>query len=290
MKRHIIATALMLCTIGLAAQTTQEQFKQRYERQSRIAGPAGVGVETIITRWKEAFPEDPEACKAEFNYFYAKSLRTEVVRKDCEKYLGVKPVLSIPDTSGVKVNFFEESFFTDSLFALSSTAISKAISLKPEELSYRLLKTAALLAYEKESPDLTCAEIRALVDMDKSQKPAWTFDGEPVDEDTFISCIQEYCRAFYNIGTSNSMECFREISEKMAALHPSNSTFVSNLGSYWLVGKKNGKKAIKYYNKAIKLNPEDYGAIKNCMLAARLAGNTKLAKKMKERLESLNEQ
>lgn len=36
---------------------------------------------------------------------------------------------------------------------------------------------------------------------------------------------------------------------------------------------------MKYYAKTLKLAPDNYGAIKNCVLAARKLGNTKLEKK-----------
>ena len=51
------------------------------------------------------------------------------------------------------------------------------------------------------------------------------------------------------------------------------------MGSYYLVVQHEGKTALKYYNKVLKKEPDNYTAIKNCVLLARDAKNLKLEKK-----------
>ena len=46
-----------------------------------------------------------------------------------------------------------------------------------------------------------------------------------------------------------------------------------------LIAKKNDKAALKYYNKVLKKEPDNYTAIKNCVLMARRDKNVKLEKK-----------
>lgn len=55
----------------------------------------------------------------------------------------------------------------------------------------------------------------------------------------------------------------------MNKLYPKNTAFIDNIGSYWLVSEKNYKKAISFYKKALKLDPEDVAAIRNKKLAER---------------------
>ena len=55
--------------------------------------------------------------------------------------------------------------------------------------------------------------------------------------------------------------------------------FMNNIGSYNMLVKQDYKTALKYYEKVLKKNPEDYTAIRNSMLAARKMKNQKLEKK-----------
>ena len=278
MKKILILSALL---VGAAAyaQTDAASYAARYERQVRNVGAAGVGVETILDRWEADFPDDPAVYDGRSKFYLAKSMSSSVVAKEGSKYLGADPLFSLKDSLGRDVNYFEERFFVDSLFALSQKAIDKAISLSPSELAYRVDKITALMLYEKGSPDLATQELLSLIAYNKSSAPEWTYYGAAVDEDTFVSTIQEYCFNFYRFATPPSYEALKTVSETMLKLYPSNAGFMNNLGSYWLVYKKNPSKALKWYNKVLKKYPRDYNAAKNCVVLARSEKNTKLEKK-----------
>ena len=70
----------------------------------------------------------------------------------------------------------------------------------------------------------------------------------------------------------------------MLSYEPKNTLFMTNLGSYYLVAEHNDKAALKMYNKVLKLKPDDYAAIKNCVLLARNEKNAKLEKKYLQKL------
>jgi tetratricopeptide (TPR) repeat protein len=91
--------------------------------------------------------------------------------------------------------------------------------------------------------------------------------------------MQEYCVSFYTLGTTGSYEAFRKLSEVMLGHYPDNPGFMSNLGSYHMLVKKDFKTALKYYNKVLKKHPGDYISIRNSALAARRLGNVKMEKK-----------
>ncbi len=260
-------------------QTGAEEFKARYDRQVRMVGAAGVGVETILDRWEAAFPDDPVMFEARYNYCLAKSMSTEVIQMDRPKYLGKEPVLALKDKDGGDIYYFEDNVFVDSLFARSQSAIDRAIALAPDELAYRVDKITALMLYEKDSPDMASQELLKLIAYQKQSKPEWTYYGLPVDEDTFKNTVQEYCYNFFRYGTEGSYKAFRTVSEAMLKLYPKDTDFMSNMGSYWLVCKKNNRKALEWYNKVLKINPKDYTAAKNCVILARKDNNVKLEKK-----------
>ena len=223
------------------------EFKARYERQVKAVGPTGLGVETILNKWEEACPDDPDMLEARFNWCFNKASKSTVVPMDRERYLGKKPLLSLPDTTskGGKRNYFEDTEFDAELFAAGTRSIDKAIRLRPNELRYRFDKISALIAYEKESPDMATEDIRTLIDYNASSKPEWTLDGRKVEKDLFDAAIQEYCFNFFRTASDKSFESFREISEKMLAYDPGNPLFLDNMGSWWLVAKRNDNQALK---------------------------------------------
>jgi tetratricopeptide (TPR) repeat protein len=274
MKRIALAAALLISALCGA-----QDFKAQYDRQTRMVGYSGVGVETILDRWEAAEPDNTAMLEGRFHYFFNKSKSTQVVAKNQAKYLGADPVISLKDSTGRDVGYFEENFFVDSLFALSQKAIDRAIALEPSELAWRVDKISSLILYEKESPELAGGEILRMIDYNAAKHPSWTHYGKPATEDTFIQAVQEYCFTFYRNGTPDSYGQFRTVSEKMNKLYPKKTDFINNLGAYYLVFKGAPKKALKWYEKSLKINPSDYSAARNCVLIARREKNTKLEKK-----------
>lgn len=269
---------LLLCTQAFA-QLTSEELKNQYERQVRNVGYAGLGVENIIDKWERALPEDGDMLVARYNYYLTKAKTTKAVAMDADKYLGEGPSLVLKNAEGKDVKYFEVEEFDDETFAQCEQAIDKAVSLYPGELKYRFLKLNALLSYEKGSPDIACEELDDLINYNYAVKPSWTLDGESFSGDDFCSAVQEYCYAFFNLGTQDGYDAFLRMSEKMTKLQPKNTEFITNIGSYWFVAKQDYKKAVQFYAKALKVNPKDYTAAKNCVLIARRQKDTKLEKK-----------
>ena len=280
MKRIILTLSLLLtCGIAMTAQTSSEEFHTRYQNLVKRVGADGIGVETLVDRWEKAFPDDPDMLEARFNYYLTKSRSSKLVVKDAERFMGQKPYLSLKDSLGRPVNYFEELFYEDSLFALSSQAIDKAIRLYPDRIDLRFDKVTALTGYEKESPDMAASALAGLIDYNAVSHPKWKMGDQVIDDETFEAAVQEYCFAFYTIGSPDSYEAFLDLSEKMVGYNPKSTIFLTNIGTYWLIAKNDTKKALKYYNKVLKLDPENYTAIKNCVILARKEKNTKLEKK-----------
>jgi hypothetical protein len=278
MRKTLAIAALLLCTLGYA-QNEASDFKARYDRQVRNVGVSGVGVETILDRWAEAYPDDPAMLEGRYRYYLDKSISTTIVAKDTKRYLGKDPVLNLKDSTGRDVFYFEDTVFTDSLFAMGQTAIDRAVAIAPDELGYRIDKITSLMIYEKDSPDMATQELLKLIDYQKAARPDWTYYGLAVDEDTFKNTVQEYCYNFFQYATPGSYEAFRIVSEAMLKMYPKDCGFMNNLGSYWLVYKQNNRKALKWYNKVLKTDPKDYTAAKNCVILARKQKNLKLEKK-----------
>ena len=281
MKRILftILTALTLLPLSAQTKTPQKDYLDRYQLLVSKLGAAGVGIETLLQRWEKDYPEDTDMLLGKFSYYLTKSQSSSIEVIDAQKYLGNTPALTLKDSLGRDVNYFQVINYDDELFGKATQAIEKAIELNPDRLDLRLFKISSLIGYEKDSPDMALAGLKALIDYNGHSHPVWEYPGVEASEDLFPSVMQEYCYAFFKIGTPHCFEAFKELSEKMLAYYPGNPVYMTNIGSYYLVFKHDSKSALKMYNKVLKKNPDDYTAIKNCVLLARSEKNSKLERK-----------
>ena len=280
MKRFLTLFLALALPLTLLAQTPQEDYVRRYNNLISRVGPAGVGVETLLDRWAEEYPDDIQQLLARFSFWFTKSQTTNVIQLPQDRYLGREPLLPMTDSLGRKNNFFEDTVYDDEMFGQALEALDKAVSLEPKRLDFRLLRIDALTAYEKGSPDMALSALKALTDENYKQHPAWTHESlEKVDDEVFNALIQDYCFTFFKIASPSAYEAFRQVSEQMLRYEPGDPVFLDNLGSYYLVYKKDSKKALSYYNKVLKKHPDDLTALRNCVVVARHEKNPKLEKK-----------
>ncbi len=279
MKRLLTAVIVALMGSALAfAQTESERYEQRYELLVSKMGAAGVGVETVLNNWEKVDSTNAKMLLGKFTYYFTKAQTPQVVMKESRKYLGMEPILTLKDSLGRDVFYFQENVFDDELYAQAIKTADKAVALWPDRLDFRFLKANAYIAYEKESPDMALAYLQNLVRENASGKKAWEYDGVKVDGNFFEDAMQEYCFSFYSIGSQASREAFRTLSEQLYSLFPDNMDFLNNIGSYYLI-KQDYKTALKYYDKVLKKRKDDYTAMQNALLASRRLKNAKLEKK-----------
>lgn len=283
----IVAAAEIMTAAGFAAGAQEEnkedprieQYAERYNLLVSKLGYDGVGIETLLDGWEKIAPEDVRLLTAKFSYYFAKSQSTEVVPKRQKKFMGADPVITLKDSSDTDVNYFQEIFYNDSLYTMSMKYLDKAIRQDADRLDLRSLKATALVAYEKESPDMALAYLEKIIDENVLVDGKWEYPGLEVTDTLFPDIIQEFCFTFFNIGSQGSYSAFYSLSEKMLDYYPDMTVFMDNVGSYYLVVEKDYKTALKYYNKVLKAVPDDYTAIKNSVIIARRQKNTKLEKK-----------
>lgn len=278
-KLSLILLLGFLCLAPLNAQESKEEYLRRYSNLVDRVGPDGLGVETLLNKWEAAWPEDPNHMLARFSFCFTRSQHSRVVPMEQDRYLGNPPLIPMTDSTGKKVNYFEVTDYDDALFAEANAAIGKAIATAQNHLDWQLLKINALLAYEKEKPEMTLQELKALVTFHYTRKPDWVHDHlGTVTPEQFEAFMQDYCATLFRMNTPTSMEAFKALSEHLLTYSKDNPLFLDNLGSYYLV-KKDYKKARKYYDQVLKKHPADMTALKNSILMARTAKDVKLEKK-----------
>ena len=280
--KKLLAIAIMLSVSFALSGQTSERYEQRYDLLVSQFGPAGVGIETVLDNWEKVDSTNAKMLLGRFTYLITKAQSGQVEARPGKKYLGMDPVLTLKDSLGNDVHYFNINVFDEELFAQAMKTADKAVSIWPDRLDFRFMKTNAYIAYEKESPDMALAYLSALADENVRRKSSWEYDGVKVDQDFFQDAMQEYCYSFYSLGTPAGYEAFRTLSEKLVTIFPDNPQFMNNLGSYYLIAKEDYKTAYKYYNKVLKAHPDDYSAIKNGIIAARRQKNAKTERKYLE--------
>ena len=281
MKRILTFLVALALPLSLLGQTqTTEDYVRRYNNLVDRVGASGVGVETLLDKWAADYPDDLQQLLARFSFCFNKAQTSQVIQLPQDRYLGREPLIPMTDSLGRKANYFEDFIFDDEQFGLALEALDRAVSLNPERLDLRLLRTDALIAYEKGSPDMALASLKALVDENFQKHPAWTHGSlEKVDDEVFKALMQDYCFTFFRLGTDSSAEAFKGLTEHMLTRWKDDPMLLDNIGSYWLVCKKDYKKARKYYDQVLKKHPGDMTAIRNGVLLARTIKDVKLEKK-----------
>ena len=268
-------------SLSVFAQTSD--YKRRYDILLDRVGPAGVGMETLIENWSKVEPGNTDMLTARFYYYIAKAQGTEVVARKETKYLGAAPMLTLQDSTGVDVHYYEVLKYDDEIFSQALKVVDHAISLYPQRLEFRFMKANAYLSYERESPDMALSNILGLAHDYMTSGKTWTYNENSeqltVDQELFAQMIQDYCVTLYALGSPASYEAFLKLSQRMNGYFPKTPSYLANIGSYHMVVAKDPKTALKYYDKALKIEPKAREVINNAILAARKLKNTKLEKK-----------
>ena len=287
MKRISAAlAALVLVCTALPAQSVD--WQKKYERQVKAVGLSGVGVETILDSWGAADSSSVDYLAARYAFWFDKSHSLVVEAHDSPRYLGMEPMLELSDSSKSNtVWYYQVDSFDDELFGRALRYLDKAAAAMPAELEYRVWKVSALMLYEKESPDMTLGLILSLIDEDRSTGQKWLYQGEEQDRDFFDGLIQEFCWNLFNLGTPQAREAFLKVSEKMLSYDRKSPVFMANVGSY-LMSVKEHKKALKQFDKVLKLDPDNDTAIRNCVTIARILRDDKLKSRYNPMLSRLS--
>ena len=283
MRKFIYVLAALILSVAASAQSSD--YQRRYIVLRDRVGYSGVGMETLINNWSKAEPENSDMHLASFYFHLSKSTGSEVVVRSEAKYLGTEPVLSLKDTTGTDVHYYEVLTYEDEMFAEALKSLDKAISLSPERIDLRFLKINSYISYERESPDMAMSNIMGLVYDVMSNDAKWVYraymgeDVQPVDRELFAEMMKEYCYSLYSLGTPSSYEGFYTLSQRMNKYFPKDPDFIANMASYYLVVTKDYKTALKYYDKALKIRPDDRSTINNAVIASRRMNNAKLEQK-----------
>ena len=179
-----------MAVMPVLAQTSQD-FLRKYSILVSQVGPGGVGVETLLDNWAKADQDNPDMLTAKYTCYLTKAQSTEIVTSPNKRYLGLDPVLSLADSTGAAVYYYQVLAYDDELFGEAIKAMDRAADVYPERFDFRFMKVNAYVSYERESPDMALSCLVDLVEEYAEGDLEWTYEGEKTDEMFFIDAMQE---------------------------------------------------------------------------------------------------
>ena len=216
---------------------------------------------------------------ARFTFCFTRCQTSRIEQMDAARYLGHDPILPMKDSLGRRRNYFQVTDYDEEMYAAANLAIDQAIQACPLRLDYRMAKIDAMMAFEKDKPEMTLLELKYLAGKTFTEHPAWEYDGlEPFTEEHFKAFMQDYCAALFRIGSDTSYAAFLDLTQFLLGYCKDDPLYLNNLGSYYLV-RRDFRKAQKYIDKVLKKAPGDQTAIQNGILLARAKKDAKLERK-----------
>ena len=87
MKKILLTILAVVTLLPLSAQTkpTQKEYLDRYQLLVSKLGADGVGIETLLQRWGNDYPEDTDMLLGRFSYYLTKSQSSSIEKKDAAK-------------------------------------------------------------------------------------------------------------------------------------------------------------------------------------------------------------
>ena len=102
MKRILTLLVSLAALLPLSAQDvdSREDFLRRYNNLVDRVGVEGLGVESLLDKWAQAWPEDTNQLLARFAFCFTRSRTPRLEQMDRDRYLGQAPLLPMKDSLG----------------------------------------------------------------------------------------------------------------------------------------------------------------------------------------------
>lgn len=259
MKKQLTFLFLLL-TIYASGQDQKSKF-QNLMKEGREEE-----VVSLLAKWQNSRPEDPEMFIAHFNYYFHKS-KKEVIHMADQPGQGETLTLRDTATNEPVGYMYAKVAYDDSLFRIAQHYITTGIQKNPHRLDMHFgklysLREAGFLEEHVEG-------ILKIIDLHQKNKDAWRWsNNETIAEpdEMFKGSIQDYNHALFNLEEAPYAEGIEKISRKMLDLYPKDIENYSNIGVCRLMDHKYPE-ALTMFQKAHEINPNDAIVLSNIAYA-----------------------
>lgn len=279
MKHFYFCLLFSLFTVALSAQEFKAEFWKYCEAQDTI------NQLKTLEAWKEGRPNDAELFTSYFNYHFQKA-RKEVLSLTKNDPQG--QAYTIQDESGEKQGYLgSQIIFDNDELDKGLKIIDQGIALYPNRLDMRFGKVYAYGQIQNWQA-FTSTLVDA-ISYTSVNDAAWTWeDNKPLDDgkDFLLSAVQDYMIQLFNVGDDSLATEMRAIAQAVLKIYPDNIPNLSNLAnSYILEGQFD--EALKHLLQAYKINPKDIVVINNIAHVYKLKKEGKRAIEFYEKLIAL---
>lgn len=270
MKKHFYLTITAILFLQLATgQNYSTEFQQALQQADTTAQL------NILTKWKEAAPQDPELFTSFFNYYFLKSKENGIgITKGQPKGESFVITDSLDQVQGYIGNqvYYDQKDLQNAL-----EIIEQGIALYPDRLDMRFGKIYVL--GQVKDWDKFTSEIIRTIEYSSTNNNKWTWTNNELQqngEDFFLSSLQDYQVQLYNTGKDALLMNMRSIAREILKYYPNNIESLSNLSiTYLLTGEYD--KGLEPLLKAEKITPTDYIVLSNIAQGYRLKGDKEKA-------------
>ena len=127
MKKIMTVALSLVCLMSALSAQEKGMYEKKYDLLVSKFGPAGVGIETLLDNWEKEDSTNIRLLYARFDFLFTKAQSSKVVIKSEKKYLGMDPLLTLKDSLGANVYYYQETFFDDGLFGKAVKEVERAI-------------------------------------------------------------------------------------------------------------------------------------------------------------------
>jgi tetratricopeptide (TPR) repeat protein len=256
MKQLLLAVLLVILPSVLIAQCYKSDFEKAFHDGNEEE------VTTLLAKWNNARPEDPEMFVAHFNYYYRKS-RQELIGMGTQPGKGDNLALLKQNSNEPAGYMYNQIVYDDSLFQLAQYYIGQGIERNPNRLDMHFGRLYSLreAGFLEEHVD----GILNVIDVHSKNNGAWLWTDDesvPDAEKVFKGSIQDYNHALFNLSDAPYSTGIEKISLRMMELYPDDIENYSNVGVCRLIEEKYDA-ALEMFLKAHKLNSGDAIVLSN---------------------------
>ena len=253
MKRLVyIFIASVLCVMAQAQESRLELFNQVYNADS--LAPA----KTLLDEWASTGEKDGGYYACQFNYYLNQGMKSGIqMSKELPLYVQGEKALTLTDTvtGGIAGYVYQGYSIADS--ALLNTAydwIKRGINACPNRLDlYFGLATSYLYCDQTDQMILVLEQVMKQETKNK-RKWLWLENEQLADTvDMVYMRIQEDFSRFLDAERLNDAERLTTLAIKY---YPKRAEYVNNMAVICYM-RNDYKQAMKYFKKALKLNPGD---------------------------------
>lgn len=277
MNRFIVYFVMLIAAACAGAKTTDQLSVTFY---TQLMDGQFEDAEKTLDEWAKFSPDDAELWPARFNFYINRSYSDMLYLSTDTIPEGMALMLSNDDGLAGSIQSIKRWNPVD--FDAAILVIEQGIKEHPDRLDYRLGEKSAFVHSKKwdKAVDVLCDALEYQYTM----KPKWLWtNGEDIpNDDLLIQVVMEFVQDMYAANRGADEQIYRLI-DKTLQYDPDNFMIINIKGALQ-VAEKDFDGALKTFEHALSLSPNDEVILSNIAYTNELKGNKQEAIKIYQQM------